>query len=146
MADAMHSRSSRFARTSSLQPRDERCAWLIPESRLWPFAEPCESHGNPEPGRVSKMKDHYAIRLSRLEDARAIAGVLQAAFEEYKSRYTPKGYCATTPNEGEILRRVDQGPTWVATYEEEIVGTVSVVPKNDSLYVRSMAILPAARD
>jgi len=91
------------------------------------------------------MKDHYAIRLSRLEDARAIAGVLQAAFEEYKSRYTPKGYCATTPNEGEILRRVDQGPTWVATYEEVIVGTVSVVPKDDSLYVRSMAILPAAR-
>src|SRR5215471_3903682 len=91
------------------------------------------------------MKEHCAIRVSCVEDARAIAGVLQAAFAEYKSLYTPEGYGATTPREGEIRSRFDQGPTWVATCEGVIVGTVSVVPKDDSLYLRSMAIVPAAR-
>lgn len=34
---------------------------------------------------------------------------------------------------------------WVAEHERQIVGTVSVVPEGDSLHLRSMAILPAAR-
>ncbi len=34
---------------------------------------------------------------------------------------------------------------WVALLKGEVVGTVSVVPQGQALYVRSMAILPAAR-
>ena len=34
---------------------------------------------------------------------------------------------------------------WVALLKGEVVGTVSVVPQGKALYVRSMAILPAAR-
>lgn len=34
---------------------------------------------------------------------------------------------------------------WVALRDNKIVGTVSVVPKDGSLYIRGMAILPAAR-
>ena len=38
-----------------------------------------------------------------------------------------------------------EGPIWVALHREEIVGTVSVVPKGEELYIRGMAVLPAAR-
>ena len=34
---------------------------------------------------------------------------------------------------------------WVALLKGEVVGIASVVPQGEALYVRSMAILPAAR-
>lgn len=34
---------------------------------------------------------------------------------------------------------------WVAMIGELIVGTASVIPKGDSLYIRGMAVLPTAR-
>lgn len=34
---------------------------------------------------------------------------------------------------------------WVAVRGDVVVGTVSVVPRGESLYVRGMAVLPAAR-
>lgn len=37
------------------------------------------------------------------------------------------------------------GPMWVALLNDEIVGTVSVVLKGEGLYIRGMAVLPAAR-
>lgn len=71
--------------------------------------------------------------------------MLAESFAEYKSLYTAKAYAATTPNSDAIRKRFAEGATWVAELEEKIVGTVSVVPEDESLYIRSMAILPAAR-
>ena len=34
---------------------------------------------------------------------------------------------------------------WLALHGQAIVGTVSVLPKDDRLYVRSMAVLPTTR-
>jgi GNAT superfamily N-acetyltransferase len=38
-----------------------------------------------------------------------------------------------------------EGPVWVAVRDGAVVGTVSVVPRGESLYLRGMAVLPAAR-
>jgi GNAT superfamily N-acetyltransferase len=38
-----------------------------------------------------------------------------------------------------------EGPVWVAVAEGEITGTASAVLKAESLYLRGMAVLPAAR-
>jgi ribosomal protein S18 acetylase RimI-like enzyme len=41
---------------------------------------------------------------------------------------------------------MEEGTVWVALDDDNaVVGTVSVVPKRESLYVRGMAIVPAAR-
>ena len=85
------------------------------------------------------------IRIAVAEDAPEIGSVLLESFLEYKSRYTPEGFAATTPSSAQIQDRLTEGPTWVVICSERIVGTVSVVPRNDSLYVRGMAIVPAAR-
>jgi GNAT superfamily N-acetyltransferase len=85
------------------------------------------------------------LRIAGPEDARAIAAVLHASFIEYQSRYTPEGFAATTPHSAEVANRIKEGPVWVALDNDIIVGTVSVVPTVEGLYVRGMAILPESR-
>ena len=85
------------------------------------------------------------IRRATIADAPAIAGVLAAAFAEYEPLYTPEGLAATTPLAERIRARLDEGPIWVALHEEGIIGTVGAVRRGEALYVRSMAVLPAAR-
>jgi ribosomal protein S18 acetylase RimI-like enzyme len=85
------------------------------------------------------------IRRAVAADAPAIAGLLAAAFAEYAPLYTPDGLAATTPPAAVIRARLDEGPIWVALHEDAIIGTVGAVRQGAALYVRSMAVLPAAR-
>ena len=74
-----------------------------------------------------------------------IASALYDSFKEYEPLYTPGGFKATTPTADVIRPRIDEGPMWVALQDGVIVGTIAAVPKGESLYIRSMAILPSAR-
>lgn len=94
-------------------------------------------------GEFQKLQSN--IRVAKPEDSEAIAAVLAKSFAEYKSSYTTAAYAATVPPVDEIKKRFGEGKIWAAIKNNEIVGTVSIVPKNDSLYIRSMAILPEAR-
>src|SRR3954470_23808205 len=85
------------------------------------------------------------IRPAAASDAQSIAAVLHDAFAEFEPIYTPGGFAATTPTAEQIEARWHEGPVWIALQNGVIVGTVSAVPKGDSLYVRSMAVLPQAR-
>lgn len=85
------------------------------------------------------------IRRGTAEDAVQIASVLKKAFLEYEAAYTREGYAATTPEAPEILQRMQEGPLWVAHLGDEIVGTAAAVSKEAGLYIRGMAVLPAAR-
>jgi ribosomal protein S18 acetylase RimI-like enzyme len=44
-----------------------------------------------------------------------------------------------------LVRRLDEGPIWVARLRGKIVGTISAVEKPNGIYVRSTAVLPSAR-
>jgi GNAT superfamily N-acetyltransferase len=85
------------------------------------------------------------VRLATPEDAATISSVLLQAFAEYKPLYTPAGFDATTPGPEDIHNRMAEGPVWVALVDETAVATVSAVPQSESLYVRGMGVLPAAR-
>jgi putative acetyltransferase len=85
------------------------------------------------------------IRLARPEDASSVAKVLHEAFVEYESLYTREGFAATTPNTEQILTRMLEGPVWIASRGSQILGTVGAIVKGKSLYIRGMAVLPAAR-
>ena len=85
------------------------------------------------------------IRLATMEEVASISEVLLQSFIEYKSEYTPAGFAATTPTAAQIKHRLTEGPVWVALLEETVVATVSAVAKGESVYVRGMAALPAAR-
>jgi GNAT superfamily N-acetyltransferase len=85
------------------------------------------------------------IRMAAPDDAPGIASVLSESFAEYKSLYTADAFAATTPTTAQVLERMRQGPTWVALGDGVIVGTVSAIAREGGLYVRGMALLPAAR-
>lgn len=91
------------------------------------------------------MIETLQIRDSVAEDASAIASVLHDAFAEYRSSYTPAAFAATTSTTDEVKKRIAEGPGWVVVRDQVVVGTVSVVPKGESLYIRGMAVLPHAR-
>jgi ribosomal protein S18 acetylase RimI-like enzyme len=85
------------------------------------------------------------IRRARAADAAAIARALAAAFAEFAPAYTPAALAATTPPAARVRARLREGPIWVAVEGGAVVGTVSAVPRGAGVYVRSMAVLPAAR-
>jgi GNAT superfamily N-acetyltransferase len=97
-------------------------------------------------GRYLTIEQHnIEIRLAIPEDASRIASVLKAAFEEYRSLYTDQGFAATTPNTDQIQHRMLDGPIWIASLDNAVVGTVSVVLRGEELYIRGMAVLPSSR-
>ncbi len=79
------------------------------------------------------------------EDAASVASVLEKAFVEYRSSYTDGGFTATVLTKEKVEARMNEGPMWVALYNEAIVGTVAAVVKGEALHVRSMGIVPTAR-
>jgi ribosomal protein S18 acetylase RimI-like enzyme len=85
------------------------------------------------------------IRAASSADAASIASVLRESFAEYEPLYTREGFDATTPAAAQVESRIEEGPVWVALDDETVVGTVSAVARGDALYVRGMAIVPAAR-
>ena len=94
---------------------------------------------------MGKGTGAISIRVARPADADRIASVLSESFAEYEPLYTPGGYAATTPSGEQIRARWHEGPVWVAACRGAVVGTVSAVPSGEELYVRSMAVVPAAR-
>jgi GNAT superfamily N-acetyltransferase len=85
------------------------------------------------------------IRRATANDAVSIASVMHTSFVEYEFVYTTEAFAATTPTPVQVQHRMSEGPMWVALQDDTVVGTVSVVPKSAALYIRGMAILPAAR-
>jgi ribosomal protein S18 acetylase RimI-like enzyme len=92
-----------------------------------------------------EARSSVQIRRAATDDSRVIAAVLLSAFTEYESLYTSEAFAATTPTPDQILVRLAEGPIWVALKDEIVVGTIAAVLKNEALYLRGMAIAPAAR-
>jgi ribosomal protein S18 acetylase RimI-like enzyme len=85
------------------------------------------------------------IRLAKPDEALTVSALLEESFAEYRPLYTPAGYAATAISDDEVAARISQGPLWIALLDDRVVGTVSVVPIDGSLYIRGMAVLPTAR-
>ncbi|MFY9791983.1 MAG: GNAT family N-acetyltransferase [Candidatus Sulfotelmatobacter sp.] len=85
------------------------------------------------------------IRLAAPEDAPAIANLLHESFAAFEPLYTEGGFNATTPTAEKVLERLQEGPVWLALREGQVLGTVAIVVKGRSGYVRGMAVLPSAR-
>jgi GNAT superfamily N-acetyltransferase len=85
------------------------------------------------------------VRLAMPDDLPSLARLIHDSFLEYRSSYTGEAFAATTPTSDQLLRRLHEGPIWVATKGDALLGTVSAVARADDLYIRGMAVLPQAR-
>ena len=91
------------------------------------------------------MQAEIKIRIAFPEDASSVSRVLYESFVEFESLYTPYAFDATTPDREEVLKRMEEGPMWVALKNEAIIGTASAIEKPKGLYIRGMAVLPIER-
>lgn len=96
-------------------------------------------------GDTVRDSKFFLLREAALADAADIASLLSEAFAGYKGFYTPEAFSATTPSGEEIASRFKEGPIWVALQNNSIIGTLSGLPMAKTLYLRSMAVLPAKR-
>jgi len=85
------------------------------------------------------------IRRAVAADAPAVVSLLYESFLEYESLYTVEGFAATVISRSGVIDRMRAGPVFVATMNSQVVGTVAIVPKGESLYIRGMAVHPSAR-
>ncbi len=86
-----------------------------------------------------------SIRYARDSDAQQIGSLLFDSFAEYADLYNQESFAATAITSEQARQRIAEGPVWVAVSGERIVGTVSVIARRDSLYIRGMAVHPIAR-
>ena len=85
------------------------------------------------------------IRRAAPEDVLTIANLLRESFAAFEPLYTANGFNATTPTAQKVLERMQEGPVWVALRNGQALGTVAVVVKGKSGYIRGMAVRPSAR-
>ena len=85
------------------------------------------------------------IRRAVPEDAPEIAKLLYESFVAFEPLYTVGGFKATALAAPQVLERMQEGPVWVALHDSQVLGTVAIVVKRKSAYIRGMAVLPSAR-
>jgi len=91
------------------------------------------------------MTFEVQIRLASSEDAEAVSRVLHDSFAEFEASYTPAGFAATTPSAEQVRTRMEEGPVWIAVRDDRGLGTVAAVCNGEPVYMRGMAVVPAAR-
>ena len=85
------------------------------------------------------------IRLADFSDATEIADLLEDSFSEYKNLYTKKAFTETILGVYKIKERVYNKRTWIVSIDGAISGTISLIPANGTLYIKSVAVAPEAR-
>lgn len=85
------------------------------------------------------------IKIAIDSNVPQIKSLLLESFMEFKKSYTADAFKATVISETEITKRMHEGPVWICTDENQIVGTVSAIIQDKSLYIRGMAVHPASR-
>ncbi len=85
------------------------------------------------------------LRAASQADTELIANILMDSFIEYEPLYTPEGFAATALNARDVTARLTEGPVWVALSDNQLVGTMAVVVKDDAVYIRGMAVVPVCR-
>ncbi len=90
------------------------------------------------------MPKDFIIRLATIKDAKAIHEVLLAAFEEYRSYYSPEGFTDTVLSEEKAKVRIKETKVYVAIDQHgKIIGTIGWQKLNkEEGHIRGMGVVP----
>lgn len=90
-----------------------------------------------------EKNSEVVICRAAVSDSRAILGCLAAAFEPYRTGYTPAAYLDTVLTEETILARLASMQIFVAAAGDRIVGTIACSAQGaNEGHLRGMAVLP----
>ncbi|MFX1494890.1 MAG: GNAT family N-acetyltransferase [Promethearchaeota archaeon] len=87
----------------------------------------------------------YTIRLATIKDAKAVHEVLLAAFEDYRSFYSPEGFTDTILSEQRAKDRIKEMKVYLAVDQHgKIIGTIGWQKLNkDEGHIRGMGVIPS---
>jgi ribosomal protein S18 acetylase RimI-like enzyme len=93
---------------------------------------------------ASTSPDEFVIRLASVGDASAILQCLHAAFEPYRSQYTPQAYLDTVMTPDTLLDRLASMTVLVALDAQgHVIGTIGGATVSSSEgHLRGMAVPP----
>ena len=91
------------------------------------------------------MPKDFTIRLETINDAKAVHEVLLAAFEEYRSFYSPEGFTDTVLSEEKAKDRIKETKVYVAVdHYGKIIGTIGWQKLNEiEGHIRGMGVIPS---
>ena len=88
--------------------------------------------------------EKISIRQAERKDAHQISACLQAAFEAFRSAYTPGAFEDTVPMPAAVAARFDTMQIFVASAGgDEVEGTISCSANGGEGHLRGMAVRPA---
>lgn|SRR5262249_8998904 len=85
------------------------------------------------------------IRPAEVGDALGISQCLAAAFEPYRTAYSPGAFADTVPDGPGIVERLERMHVVVACSGGKVVGTLGGFLENGEGHLRGMAVLPEFR-
>ena len=90
------------------------------------------------------MELDFFIRHANAEDASAILNCLAAAFEPYRSRYTPGAWLDTVLTPETLQQRMlSMGVLVAVSPQEGVIGTIALASMDEEGHLRGMAVMPA---
>lgn len=90
---------------------------------------------------MNRIRD-FQIRKANPTDADGILACLGAAFERYRSQYTPDAFADTVLDPEKVQARLRDMNVLVGVSEELIVGTIGYGNNGEEGHLRGMAVRP----
>ncbi len=85
------------------------------------------------------------IRLAGAGDEETVVRLLNKAFGPFREKYTLGGFAETTATAEVIRERLITAKIWLCYLDGDAVGTVTAIPEDERIYIRSMAVTPNAQ-
>lgn len=85
------------------------------------------------------------VRLAAAGDEGDVARLLLEAFTPFREQYTAGGFTETIGSVDVIRERLATAKIWIAYLGDDAVGTVTAIPEDERIYIRSMAVTPGAQ-
>ena len=92
--------------------------------------------------RDVEAKGSYQIRAAAAADIDGVLACLAAAFEPYRTQYSPEGFADTVLNRNTLETRMRQMRVLVAISDGAVVGTIAWAAHAGEGHLRGMAVLP----
>lgn len=89
-----------------------------------------------------RKRSPFELRKARPEDAPGVLACLAAAFEPYRSQYTPPAFADTILDTETIHVRLRDMCVFVAESEDGVIGTIGCSVSGAEGHIRGMAVLP----
>lgn len=89
---------------------------------------------------------NIGIARATFDDAEGILQCLRAAFEPYRSQYTPAAYEDTVMTSETVRRRIETMTVLVARDQDGLIlGTIGAAVHGDEAHIRGMAVAPLSQ-